>query len=307
MGKRTNLALILAFILTSVMAAAAAVDGTFQRSFQVTGPADLEVLTHSGDIYVHTGPAGSVSITGRIHVGRSWPFGGDDRRANVEELQKNPPLHQSGNMIRVDYPNLRNISIDYEITAPADSTLRTHTGSGDQRVEGMTKGAELESGSGDMSLENLAGAVRLHTGSGNVVAREIAGPVNAEAGSGDITVEEKSRGDVEVHTGSGNIEVRGVNGAAQVEAGSGDVTLEGAPTASWEVRTGSGNVGVRLPSDAAFDLDVSTSSGSLDVGHPVTMTIQGTVREHPRTVSGKVRGGGPLVRVHTGSGDVHID
>jgi hypothetical protein len=31
------------------------------------------------------------------------------------------------------------------------------------------------------------------------------------------------------------------------------------------------------------------------------------VRHEQRSVRGKVRGGGPLLSVHTGSGDVHID
>jgi len=39
----------------------------------------------------------------------------------------------------------------------------------------------------------------------------------------------------------------------------------------------------------------------------VTMTLQGDVRHEQRAVHGKVHGGGPLLTVHTGSGDVHID
>jgi len=37
-------------------------------------------------------------------------------KAEVEELQKNPPIRQTGNSIRVDYVNINNISVDYEIT-----------------------------------------------------------------------------------------------------------------------------------------------------------------------------------------------
>ncbi|PYX03555.1 MAG: hypothetical protein DMG85_19575, partial [Acidobacteria bacterium] len=81
--------------------AGASVRGSFQRSFQVSGTVDLEVLTHSGDIKVHTGPAGSVSISGKIFVGDQW-FSGD-RQAQVSELEKNPPIRQTGNSIRIDY------------------------------------------------------------------------------------------------------------------------------------------------------------------------------------------------------------
>jgi hypothetical protein len=285
--------------------AAASVRGSFQRSFQVSGTVDLEVLTHSGDIKVHTGPAGTVSISGKISVGDRWLSG--DRQAEVTELEKNPPIRQTGNSIRIDYVNVRNIAIDYELTVPADTRLRTHSGSGDQTIEGLHSNLELESGSGDMRLNDLTGDLNVHTGSGNVDARDVSGAFSAEAGSGDIRMNAKGNGNVRVHTGSGNVELRDVNGTVRAEAGSGDITIEGTQTGVWDIRTGSGNVRLRLPTEAAFDLSASTGSGTVTVDHPVTMTVQGNVQRAQRSVSGKVRGGGPMLTVHTGSGDVQID
>ena len=69
---------------------------------------------------------------------------------------------------------------------------------------------------------------------------------------------------------------------------------------------GSGNVDVRLPANASFDLQASTSSGSVVVDQPVTMTVQGNLERAHRSVEGKVRNGGPVLRIHTGSGDIHI-
>ena len=285
--------------------AVASVRGSFQRSFQVTGAVDLEVLTHSGDITVHSGPPGTVSISGKIFVGEQW-FSGS-RQGEVSELEKNPPIRQTGNSIRIDYVNFRNISIDYDITVPADTRLRTHSGSGDQTIEGLRSNLELESGSGDMRLKDLNGDLHVHTGSGNLDAQDVTGPFNAEAGSGDIRLNAKGSGDVRVHTGSGNIDLRDVQGTVRAEAGSGDITIDGTQTGIWDIRTGSGNVRLRLPSQAAFDLGASTGSGTVTVDHPVTMTIQGNVQRAQRSVSGKVRGGGPMLTVHTGSGDVQIN
>jgi hypothetical protein len=45
----------------------------------------------------------------------------------------------------------------------------------------------------------------------------------------------------------------------------------------------------------------------LDVNVPITMTVQGRVEETRKRIEGKVRGGGPLLSLHTGSGDIHID
>ena len=97
------------------------------------------------------------------------------------------------------------------------------------------------------------------------------------------------------------------NIAKAAEAGSGDIRGEGIAKNMWSVRTGSGNVNLRLPSDAAFDVDVSSSSGTVTMGHPVTTTIQGRVQESRKSIVGKVRGGGPTISVHTGSGDIHVD
>jgi hypothetical protein len=308
---RSSFLAIALVVLFATFAAASTPQGHFEKTFQVTGPVDLEVQTHSGDIIVRSGPAGSVVVRGKIYVSDRWNIlpgvGIGGHKEGVSEIEQNPPLRQDGNSIRIDYVNVRDISVDYEIIVPADTTVRAHTGSGDQTIEDIHGNADLQSGSGDMRLSRLTGEIRLQTGSGDVRAREIAGPVRGGAGSGDIEVEETAAGEIDLHTGSGNITVRGIQGAFRGEAGSGDITAEGTQTGAWVIRTGSGNVHVRLPANAAFDADLSTSSGTLDVDAPVTMTVQGRVQETRKSIVGKVRGGGPLLTLHTGSGDIHIE
>jgi len=295
-------ALALVLWTATLASASSSYQGSFQRDLKVSGPVDLEVLTRSGDISIRSGPAGTVAIHGRIHVNERWMDGG--KESDVRELEQNPPIRQSGNSIRIDYPSAREISIDYEITLPADASVRTHSGSGDQTVQGLRNNLNLESGSGDMRLSDIKGEVRLHTGSGDVEARDVTGSFNAEAGSGNIRLESSDAGDVRARTGSGGIELRGVKGSLHVDAGSGDITVDGSPTQAWEVRTGSGDVRLRVPGEAAFNLEASTGSGELRVNHPVT--IEGNLRSR-HTVTGQVHGGGPVLAVHTGSGDVEID
>jgi DUF4097 and DUF4098 domain-containing protein YvlB len=296
--------LTLAVALASTFATAGTPQGQFEKTFQVTGPVNLEVQTRSGDITVRSGPAGTVSIRGKIYVGDHWLFGG--RHTEVSDIEQHPPLRQDGNSIHIDYVNVRDISVDYEITVPADTTLRTHSGSGNQTIEGTHGNVDLQSGSGDVRLAQISGEIRLQTGSGNVRAREIEGPVRGSAGSGDIELEENGTGDIDLHTGSGNITARGIQGAFRADAGSGDITADGTMTGAWDIHTGSGNVHIQLPPNAAFDANLSTSSGSLSVDAPLTMTVQGRVQESRKSVMGKVRGGGPLLTLRTGSGDIHI-
>jgi hypothetical protein len=300
-----TLAVLLILGVAASLDAAASVQGSFERTLNVTGPVDLEVLTRSGDITVRSGPAGAVTIRGKIHVGNGWLAG--SRQGEVAEIEKNPPIRQSGDSIHIDYLNAHDISIDYEITAPADTKVRTHSGSGDQVIEGLHASVDLESGSGDMRLRDLDGEVHLRTGSGDLEAREVSGPFTAEAGSGDVRLDAKGNSDVHVHTGSGNVELRGISGGLQAETGSGDINIAGVQTGTWEIRAHSGNVELELPSNAAFDLDATTGSGEVVIGRPVTMVVQGRVREARRSVNGKVGGGGPRLTIHTGSGDVRIN
>jgi len=294
-------------LLTLLAAApllAASIQGSFERTYQVNGPVDLQVLTRSGDITVMNGPAGSVVIRGKIHVGDRWFTG--NRQGEVSEIEKNPPIRQTGNSIHIDYLNYHDISVDYEITVPADTTVQTRSGSGDQRVEGLRGKLSLESGSGDMRLRDISSEIRLHTGSGDVEAHEISGLFSAETGSGDIRAEEKGSGDVRVHTGSGTIDLRGVTGSLRADSGSGDITVAGANQGNWEVRTSSGNVELELPAGAGFDLDATAGSGEVVVDRPVTMIVQGDLGKTHHTIRGKVSGGGPALTVHTGSGDIRI-
>ena len=296
-------ALVVLFASTAVFASTP--QGSFERTLQVSGPVDLEVLTRSGDITVRAGASGVVLIRGKIYVGDRWLAG--RREDDVHAIEQNPPIKQSGNSVHIDYVDIRNISVDYEITVPADTTVRAHSGSGDQILEGTRGNADVQTGSGDVKLANLTGEIHLQTGSGDVRAHSIAGAVHGGTGSGNIEIEETAQGNVDLHTGSGNITTRGLQGGFRGETGSGDVTAEGTQTGSWEIHTGSGNVHVHLPGNAAFDADISTSSGTVDVGAPVEMTVQGRIGDSHKSIHGKVRGGGPVLRVRTGSGDIHIE
>ena len=304
-ASRSLFAIMLAVLFASTIVFASTPQGTFDKTLPVNGPVDLEVNTHSGDVTVHTGGSGSVVIHGKIYVGDRW-FGGR-RDEDVHSIEQNPPIRQEGNSIHIDYVNLHNISVDYEITVPVDTAVHSRSGSGDQAIEGTHGAVDVQTGSGDVKLRNTSGEVRLQTGSGDIRAHDISGAVRGGTGSGDVEIEETGAGDIDLHTGSGGITARGVQGAFHAEAGSGDITAEGKQGGTWEIHTGSGTVHVRLPSNAAFDADISSSSGNVDVGAPIEMTVQGRVGDMHKSIRGKVRGGGPLLRVRTGSGDIQIE
>src|SRR5690242_637025 len=105
------IALVALFTTTIVFASTP--QGTFDRTLQVTGPVDLEVLTHSGDVTIRAGNSGLVQIHGKIFVGDRWLRG--NRQSDVQEIEQHPPIRQDGNSVHIDYVNVRDIAVDYEI------------------------------------------------------------------------------------------------------------------------------------------------------------------------------------------------
>jgi DUF4097 and DUF4098 domain-containing protein YvlB len=312
---------IAALLCLQASPAAAIAEGSFQRTLQVTGPVHMELTTGSGNVQVRTGNSTEVQVTGRIRV-TEWFEGNVQEK--IKRLEANPPIQQSGNIIRVghiDDPDLRrNISISYEVIVPAETDLRVESGSGNQRVEGIRGPLQVsagsgglnisaigdrvraETGSGDIQIDRVQGNVRAKTGSGSIRADEIAGAFEADTGSGHITLQQTAPGSVRVDTGSGGMELRGVRGSLDAKAGSGTIEAEGSPTGAWNLQTGSGTVQLKIPSDASFDLAAHTSSGSISVDQP--HTVQGSIGR--KEIRGKVGGGGVPVEVETGSGDIQI-
>jgi DUF4097 and DUF4098 domain-containing protein YvlB len=317
------LALGLALVVPSIAQAQTA-QGKFDRTLTVSGEADLDVTSGSGDITVRAGAAGSVHVIGLIKARESWFGAGRAAAEKVKALEAKPPVEQTGNSIRIgriEDPDLRqNVSISYEITAPPQCRLRSHTGSGDQNIGDVSGPVEIGSGSGDLVLADIGGKVDASTGSGDITVGSVRGPFTGKTGSGDIRVKDvaggisastgsgsvqaaqSAAGSVRVNASSGDVTLRGVQGALRVDTASGDIVVQGTPAGGWDVSSSSGDVTLELPQTAAFELDARSSSGRIDSKHPVTMT--GTIER--RSLAGTVRGGGPLVRVHTSSGAIRI-
>lgn len=242
--------------------------GTFERTLTVNGPVDLSVRTGSGDILIRTGPNDRVQVVGRISASRSWNSS-ESPADRVRRIESSPPISQNANVIDIGHTRgdetYNNVSISYELVVPANTQVTSSTGSGDQTIGSIDGGVRARTGSGDIRIERTGGGLQAQTGSGSIRVASVGGEIHAQTGSGDVQVAQIVRADVTVQTGSG------------------DVIL-------------------RLPSEAAYSLDASTGSGSINTVQPIT--IQGRLRRN--RVQGTVRGGGNVVKIRTGSGSIDI-
>ena len=271
-------------VVTAALIALSAVpalgtEATFERNLTVNGKVELMVATGAGYIHLSHGADNQVHIFGRVKSG----WGGSDEQ--VKQISANPPIEQTGNIVRIGarHENLHNISIDYEIQAPADAFLNAASGSGEVTDEGIGQNSKLSTGSGSIHATGLRGSFSLQTGSGNIYADQ----------TGD--------GEVKAETGSGAIELNNIHGGLHAETGSGSIKVGGTPSSPWKLQTGSGSIELTTGS-AGMTLDAESGSGSIHTDQE--MTTQGTTDRHH--VTGKINGGGPTVRVETGSGSIRV-
>ena len=273
------------FLATAALAFAAlpafGTEATFERTINVSGHVELTVNTGSGHIHLTRGSSGQIHVVGKVRS--SW--GSGEGAEEVREIAANPPIEQTGNIVRIGLHGDRyhHVSIDYDVEAPEDSILNAGSGSGDIQDDGVGENAKLS------------------TGSGTIHATGLRGGFNVNTGSGDIYAEQSGEGDVRAQTGSGTIELKDLHGGLRAGTGSGDIKVSGAATADWKLETGSGSIEL-WPGSNGLTLDASTGSGSIHTDGE--MTVQGSFDKHH--ITGKIHGGGPTVRAETGSGDIRI-
>lgn len=232
---------------------------------------------------------------------------------------------------------LPRVQVRLEIEAPEGLPLRLHSTSGDLATEGRCAPQTIETRSGDVSVRAARGTLDITTTSGDLSAVDV-GAARLRTSSGDITVN-GARGPLTARATSGDIQVKGAADSLRLSSSSGDIQVDTAPrgltaettsgdiAAPWiarfaflrstsgeiacglreplaraEISSLNGSVRARLAAGLGCDLAARTSSGTIDVGVPLTL---GSADRN--AVSGKVAGGGAMVVLHTSSGDIVVE
>jgi DUF4097 and DUF4098 domain-containing protein YvlB len=324
-SHRLAFTLVAAALLLPATAQAQRAEGTFERTLTVGQRPDIEIEAGSGGIDVRQGSTGRVEVRGHIRANDwGWRRSRYTAEERVKQLQANPPVTQSGDVVRIGHitdDDLRNgVSVSYEVIVPAASVLRARTGSGSQRIEGVEGSVEATTGSGSIVVRRSGGRVRASTGSGGITAdviggdfdgstgsgsikgTNISGAMKAHTSSGSIELLQSGGGDVDASSSSGTVEVRGVKGGVRASTSSGGLSIEGQMAREWRLSSSSGHVTIDVPANQGLELDANSNSGSISVDFPVS--VSGTVGK--RTLRGSARGGGPLLYVRTSSGGISI-
>jgi Putative adhesin len=301
---------VLSFLVAAgAPALAHAADLTFHRSLNANGNVSLNVCTNSGNIHVSGVDGNTIQISGKVHSASTWhSFDGFSSPADLKKIADNPPIQQTGNMIRVGNHDtcsghlFHNVAIDYEISIPRNSTVIADSGSGDVRIESVSGLVHADTGSGGIRVNGIGSGSKLETGSGDIDAQHATGTLQAHTGSGGIQIHDSQISDAQLGTGSGDISAAYIRGSLKADTGSGSVTIFGLPGADWKLETGSGEIRFHADPNAKFTLDASSSSG--DINSKLPIVVSGHMQHG--ALRGPVNGGGPMVKMRTGSGDISL-
>jgi hypothetical protein len=318
---------LLLLALTSCAALAATEEQTNQ-TFQVSPGGVLVVDVDFGSIDVSTNSTDAVAISVWRKVTRS----------SAEEEQKflaeDPVVFvQDGNTVTVRsrptvkerfhwFSGFRNSNeAKYTIQVPARFNARLNTSGGGIAasdvtgdVKANTSGGGLrfarlhgplngDTSGGGIRVTDCEGTIKIDTSGGGIEVTGGAGSLDGDTSGGSITVK-TFKGPVSVDTSGGGITIENVAGRIKGDTSGGSIhaVLLSPVSDDVSLSTSGGGVTVRVPADAAFNLDAEASGGGVSCDLPVT--VQGK-REHDR-LKGTVNGGGPVLRLETSGGGVHV-
>jgi DUF4097 and DUF4098 domain-containing protein YvlB len=193
----------------------------------------------------------------------------------------------------------------------ANGKVVAETGGGSVDIQAGAQGAIIETGGGSVQVRQCNGKVKVSTGGGSVDLSDIGGPAEIETGGGSIRLT-SAKGHVHAETGGGGIELYGVP-SAQAETGAGGITVKlvnaGGERNNSDLETSAGDITVYIANDVAINVRASVDMGN---GHHITsdfldirIASEGD-KWGPKTLTaeGKLNGGGPMLKVHTSSGDI---
>jgi DUF4097 and DUF4098 domain-containing protein YvlB len=295
---------------------------TFDGFFDAALITKLDVSTQRGSISVVAGGSDRVQITAIVTARLAV-----DSPANsvelAQQIAKAPPIERDGSTIRLRPPTdpaqRRAVTVSYEVRVPPGLDVETNSDSGATSIRGLTGPVRVRTesaaidlgalsgpvsvatGSGAVSADDLSGAVTVTTSSSGVTGRRIGSSLHVRTNSGEVDAELSGNGDVDVETESSAIKLRGLKGGFVANTQSGRVTVEGVPQQPWTVTTGSSSVELRFDSRADLSVDAESRSGDITIAGA---SVKGSADKHK--VQGTIGGGGPLLRIRTGSGAIQL-
>lgn len=255
--------------------------------YSPSGPLNVLVSTHSGDVTVRATDSKDVLVTLRA-TSSKFAYLLDAADVEFDRARNTLTIHTLPKGISFSSKGLR--------IGPARSWFDFGSSDIDVLIE-VPRGSSLDVAtvSGDTSLIGSLGVVTVKSVSGDVVARDTSDTLDVQTASGDVhsghvltTLKCKSA--------SGDVVCQGAAARTEIYSASGDILLSADQPGKIVVRNVSGNVVVRVARGLAVDISGDTVSGSM--GSDIDLDGESESSGGDDTL---------VIKVTTVSGDIRID
>jgi len=311
----TIFALALIFICGQI-ALAESYDFEYQKSIDVAGSAELEIINSQGNIKIEGAPVDRITVSAVKHV-RATDLAEAEEVADHIEIKAG----KSGDKVHIEVRFLKMTkasdsfwkklfgsgpdsfgSVDFEITVPYYCRL------------------DIDNTSGNIYINNLDNEIRIASASGEIEITGVRGDLDI-AGTGANVYLSSIEGFTDIRTTTGNIEARDYFGGIKIRSTSGNITLY--QESGWhELATHSGDVRVKTELNSEKEFRVETDTGRIYFSVPAASsgsvrleTISGNINtELPLTVqqfsknklAGTFGHRGPKIVIESQSGDITL-
>jgi hypothetical protein len=266
-----------------------------QKTFDVSGPVELDIRLAAGDIEIDPTLEGRVEIELTAQDEES-ERAIDEARVELQGQTDQPrvlvdvPLRRGGFSFALVFGRQ---GITCRIRCPQGSVVSAKTKSADLLVRGSIGGLNVQTASGDVDVDHVGGNLTVKAASSDIRAREVTGGASIQTASGDVELE-VVRGAVNVASASGDVMIGEAYDNVSANTVSGDQEHRAVLRGSVSAHSVSGDVLIGVRRGSKVYLDCSSVSG--DTTSELALT--------PDAPSGE----GPLVeiRAKSVSGDITI-
>ncbi len=195
-----------------------------------------------------------------------------------------------------------NADVHFNIKVPQQCSIDVKTSGGNVTVASLQGEVRGSTSGGSMTVHDVKGITVLHTSGGSVNAKNVEGSCEAKTSGGGINIE-NVKGSTIANTSGGNLDLEEIEGKIDAYTSGGNIyaRIRGSNEGIL-MRTSGGSITLEVPLTISADVDASTSGGSVQCDLPIS--VRGKMDEDE--VTGKINGGGNIVRLRTSGGNIHI-
>ena len=261
-----------------------------QKSFEIDGPAEIDVRLAAGEIEVDPSLDGKIEVELIAHDEESQRAV-DEARIELRDrhLVVDVPLRRGGFSFALVFGQR---GITCRIRCPHESGLAVRSKSADVLARGTLGGLNVQTASGDVEVDRVKGGVNVRSASGDVSVNEVGSGVNIQTASGDISLE-VVRGPINVATASGDLSIGEAYDNVNANTVSGDQDHGAVMRGNVSAHSVSGDVSIAVRRGSKVFLDCNTVSGDtsseLEVRSEAPDGDGPLVEVRAKTVSGDIR------------------